>query len=181
MKSAKGIRLFHVTLHSFHLEIVNLCFIQMLGRSKKLRKHRKPKSKVWKPLRIQDFKSLMQLYISAISIVGFFPYKIESSKFVFSRGRFIWSKFVLIIYICCSIVASYQINFDVNYQNVSVLLRTDIGTFLGIVIILVTGFRSRSKLQVFQRLSDVSRILPPQFFAKLPAECAEKTSYYSCY
>ncbi|XP_076679585.1 uncharacterized protein LOC143374918 [Andrena cerasifolii] len=139
----------------------------MLLWSKKLRKHRGSKSKLWKLLSIHDFKSFIQPYICAISIVGFFPYEIESSKFIFSEGRSIWSKFVLIVYICTSLFASHQMNFHVEYRNASLLLRTNIITFWSITIVLVTGLTSRSKLRVLQRLFDVSRVLSPQIFRKM--------------
>ena len=139
----------------------------MLGRSKNVRKRRECKSKVWKLFHIHNFKSFIQPCLTVLCITGFFPYKNKSSKYVFSRMRFVWSMLVLIIYMFCHLFSLYEIHVRQTYAEISVQLRSNFFMVSSYLIFSVNYFTSGSKVRMLEKLSDVSRTLSPQIFRKL--------------
>ncbi|CAK9812834.1 Putative gustatory receptor 28b [Anthophora plagiata] len=95
--------------------------------------------------------------------MGFLPYKIESSKFVFSNFYFILSTILMIVYILFVIVSIYELNFQIIYDT-SAYIHTNLIMTLGLLIFFWAYISNRSMIQVLQRVLEVSRMIPPKVF-----------------
>ncbi|XP_076679193.1 uncharacterized protein LOC143374713 [Andrena cerasifolii] len=128
-------------------------------------------SKSWRPFRATDFESLMYPNFLISLVFGCFPYKCESSSYVFSRARFIYSTLVIVVYVALLASTVYQINFSTLYDNhIPKIIHSNLSFVLNGGIILLMHLTSRSRLRVLQDLYETSQILSPEdynYFAKI--------------
>ncbi|CAK9827390.1 Putative gustatory receptor 28b [Anthophora retusa] len=95
--------------------------------------------------------------------MGFLPYKIESSKFVFSKFYFILSTILMIVYLLIVIAATYELNFKIIY-NTSDYIHCNLIMVLGPWIFFWAYISNRSMIEVLQKVSEVSRVVSPKIF-----------------
>ncbi|XP_076167953.1 uncharacterized protein LOC143147021 [Ptiloglossa arizonensis] len=123
------------------------------------------KPKIYRLFAIKDFKSLIHISIVVTRILGYLPYKIQSSKYVFSRIQFVWSTFVVFLHAILMFLSIYQINFsDEKIEFMSTTMHCNIILGLGLMNICSSYISSPTKIQVLQRVSDLSRKLPLGMF-----------------
>ncbi|XP_076679598.1 uncharacterized protein LOC143374928 [Andrena cerasifolii] len=144
----------------------------MHERSRKTKKLRGRKP--WKSFSITNFRSLMYPYVFVSSLLGFFPYKIASSKYVLSGGSFAWSTFVALVYTCGSAFSIYQINIANKHRPLFEMMHGNFIIIMGFIIVSVSYVTSRSKLRAFQKVSDVARTLSPQDIRELAPQIFTK-------
>ena len=128
-------------------------------------------SKSWRPLRATDFESLMYPnYLMSLAF-GCFPYKRESSAYVFSRARFIYSTLVVVVYVALLASTVYEVNFSRLHDNhIPKILDSNLFFALNGSVVVLMHLTSRSRLGVLQDLYETSQILSPEdfnYFAKI--------------
>lgn len=108
-------------------------------------------------------------YIAFINrFMGFLPYKLESSKFMYSKLYSVFSTIIIIIYVFLAIFSLYEINFYIviNDGLPRMLHRNSIVLF-GPAIFICSYASNRSTLQAIQRVQHVSHALSTEIFSKL--------------
>ncbi|XP_076241105.1 uncharacterized protein LOC143183460 [Calliopsis andreniformis] len=136
---------------------------QQTANIKNVKKH-----KTWNPFRITSYDSLMQPYVFMLSICGFFPYKVVSSRYVFSIRCFIWSTIVLIAYMCFLPIVCYEIIYITKgFKDVSRLMHYYVIIIFGNLSIFAGYIMSRSKIRMYQRMIDASRTVSLQTFREI--------------
>lgn len=120
--------------------------------------------KAWKLFRVEDFVSLTSSYMYIVMLFGLVPCKIESSRYIFKRKRFIWGIVVAIIYAWCAIRSCYNANYKKTYKEASGILYFNVRLLISAPTLLTSYARSRKILRALQRVSDISRMVPPQMF-----------------
>ncbi|XP_076629969.1 uncharacterized protein LOC143346096 [Colletes latitarsis] len=124
--------------------------------------------RTWRLLRATDFESLMCFNFCMNLVFGLFPYKYESSKYVFSRIRFVYSTLILLIFIAVLSVTIYQVNFgSLMYYNTPGTLLANFSLFLGGFDVVVMYILTRLTLCLLQNISRMSQILSPKDFNDL--------------
>ncbi|XP_060823989.1 uncharacterized protein LOC132911386 [Bombus pascuorum] len=114
----------------------------------------------------QKFKSYFGSYTSLISpsasmnrLMGFLPYKLESSKFVYSKSYFVFSTISMIIYSVCIIYSLYQINISsVRFEKFAIKLHITLILLCGPVIFISAYAKNQSMIQTIDGIWNVSRI-----------------------
>lgn len=109
----------------------------------------------------------MYPYVFVSSLLGFFPYKIVSSKYVLSGRSLAWSTFVVLAYVCGSALSIYQFNFANKDRLLSDVMHGNLIISIGFIIVSMSYVTSRSKLRAFQKVSDMARTFSPQDFRKM--------------
>lgn len=109
----------------------------------------------------------MYPYVLLCSIAGFFPGKIESSKYVFSGKSFIWSTIVMVAYTGCVLGSVYSYNFLEIRRELAIDLHFHGILQLGSMTLFISYVVSRSRIQSFESVSDLSRMLPSQIFRQM--------------
>ncbi|XP_076241104.1 uncharacterized protein LOC143183459 [Calliopsis andreniformis] len=132
-----------------------------IAMPKESKKHR-----IWESLCVRDFKSFMRPYVFITSIVGFFPCKIESSKYVFSKEYFVWATFIIVIYIRHVILFFYQVNTMKSDTTVTTWHEFTILIF-GCTTIFIIYADCRSRVRGFIKVFSVSGMLSPQVYQKM--------------
>ncbi|CAK9812832.1 hypothetical protein ANTPLA_LOCUS7556 [Anthophora plagiata] len=131
-------------------------------RMKKVKKYRS-----WKPLSAKDLISLMYPCLFIYWILGFFPYKLEHSRFVSSKVRFTFAVLMMILYVISLLTVIYVTNFDPVTNNAQLITYTNLFIFLDGTVIVGTYMYTGKRLIVLQSLSDVTSILTPRDFDEL--------------
>lgn len=119
-------------------------------------------------LRFGNYASLIY-YIAFINrLMGFLPYKLESSKFMYSKLHSVFSTIIIIIYLFLAIIALYEINFYIIADDgiPRMLHRNSIALF-GPALLFCSYISNRSTVQAIQRVQYVSYILSAEIFNKL--------------
>lgn len=128
-------------------------------------------SKSWRPLRATDFESLMYPNFLISWVFGYFPYKRESSSYVFSRARFIYFTLRTVVYLALLATTVYQINFSTLHINrIPNIIDSNLFFALEGSTVVLMHLTSRSRLGVLQDLYETSQILSPEdfnYFAKI--------------
>ncbi|XP_017892956.2 uncharacterized protein LOC108632724 [Ceratina calcarata] len=118
---------------------------------------------------IANYVQLMCPYVSIARLMGFIPYNIVSSKFVYSKPYFVYSTIIFISYMMYLAFCTYQINF--HYREIyTFMLRRLHVTFniiFGLVLFTSAYASKRSVLYLIERTSQISRMLPPNIFSSL--------------
>lgn len=118
------------------------------------------------PLRFGNYASLIY-YIAFINrFMGFLPYKLESSKFMYSKLHSVFSTIVIIIYLFLAIISLYEINFYI-YDGIPRLLHRNSIALFGPAVFICSYISNRSTVQAIQRVQHVSYALSAEIFNKL--------------
>ncbi|CAK9827389.1 hypothetical protein ANTRET_LOCUS5085 [Anthophora retusa] len=131
-------------------------------RMKKVKKYRS-----WKPLSATDLISLMYPCLFIYWILGFFPYKLEDSRFVLSKTRFTFTAFMMILYVISLLMVIYATNFETVINNAQLITYANLCIFLDGIVIVGMYMYTGKRLIVLQSLSDVTSFLTPRDFDKL--------------
>ncbi|XP_054005232.1 uncharacterized protein LOC128890604 [Hylaeus anthracinus] len=124
--------------------------------------------RTWRALRATDFESLMYPNFCVSFILGIFPYKCESSRYVFSGTRFACSSLVFFIFIIFTSVSVYQMNFGtLTFNNISRTTFTNFGYIWNGGIVVAMYILSLPRLRVLQSLAEMSQILSSKDFDDL--------------
>ncbi|XP_031844401.1 uncharacterized protein LOC116432140 [Nomia melanderi] len=120
--------------------------------------------RIWGLFHITDFHTLIRPYVLLTLITGYFPYKVASATFTFSKIRFVWST---VMVIACTLLSSFSLYWiyyvNRNDETSNQMYLTFMYTF-GIVLIWSSYVSLPSKLHLLRILSDTSRVLSPEAF-----------------
>lgn len=119
-------------------------------------------------LRFGNYASLIY-YIAFINrFMGFLPYKLESSKFMYSKLYSVFSTIIIIIYLFFAIISLYEINFYIIIDDgISKMLHRNSIALFGPAIFICSYVSNRSTIQAIQRVQDVSHAFSAETFNKL--------------
>lgn len=108
-------------------------------------------------------------YIAFINrFMGFLPYKLESSKFMYSKLHSVFSTIIIIIYLFFAIFSLYEINFyAIMDDRIPDILHCNSIALFGSAIFICSYASNRSTLQAIQRVQYVSHALSAEIFNKL--------------
>ncbi|XP_053979055.1 uncharacterized protein LOC128876597 [Hylaeus volcanicus] len=122
----------------------------------------------WRPLHASDFESLMYPNFCISFILGLFPYKYESSRYVISRARFLWCTFTVLVLVAFVSITLYQINFGtLMHLHAPGAIHGNVHVFLGGGTIVVSYILTKRRLRVLRNLVRTSQILTPKEFNDL--------------
>ena len=147
--------------------IVLIQIFKMFSRPRKLepRKNQKHKSS---SSYFGSYTSLMSPSASFNRLMGFLPYKLESSKFVYSKSYFVFSTISIIIYLICVILSLYQINFSpMRFRELVYQLQFALIFLCGSVIFISAYAKNQSMIRAIDGISNVSRILSSETCRKV--------------
>ena len=147
--------------------IVLIQIFKMFSRPRKLepRKNQKHKSS---SSYFGSYTSLMRPSASFNRLMGFLPYKLESSKFVYSKSYFVFSTISIIIYLICVILSLYQINFShMRFRELVYQLQFALIFLCGSVIFISANAKNQSMIRAIDGISNVSRILSSETCRKV--------------
>ncbi|XP_050488201.1 uncharacterized protein LOC126872367 isoform X2 [Bombus huntii] len=139
--------------------VVLIQVFKMFNRPQKLEQRTNQK--------LKSSSSYFGSYTSLISpsaafnrLMGFLPYKLESSKFVYSKSYFVFSTISIIIYLICVILSLYQTNFSpMRFTELVHKLQFALIFLCGPVIFISAYTKNQSMIRVIDGISNVSRIL----------------------
>ena len=147
--------------------IVLIQIFKMFSRSRKLepRTNKKLKSS---SLYFGSYTSLISPGASINRLMGFLPYKLESSKLVYSKSYFVFSTISMIIYSICVIFSLFQVNFSsVQLPTLANKLHITLLILCGPVIFISAYANNHSMVRVIDGISNVSRILSSETWHKV--------------
>ncbi|XP_068980564.1 putative gustatory receptor 28b isoform X2 [Bombus flavifrons] len=147
--------------------VVLLQVFKMFNRPQKLEQRKNQK--------LKSSSSYFGSYTSLISpsaafnrLMGFLPYKLESSKFVYSKSYFVFSTISIIIYLICVILSLYQTNFSpMRFTELSYKLQFILIFLCGPVIFISAYTKNQSMIRAIDSISNVSRILSSETWHKV--------------
>ncbi|CAD1480514.1 unnamed protein product, partial [Heterotrigona itama] len=100
-------------------------------------------------------------------LVGFLPFRVESSRFVYSKLYFVFSTISVIIYLASVLCSVYTINFINESKDISITLHFNFLILFGPTIFIAAYVKSRSVIQAINRVSNVSYVLSPGIFREI--------------
>ncbi|XP_026669751.1 uncharacterized protein LOC108625320 isoform X3 [Ceratina calcarata] len=118
---------------------------------------------------ITNYVQLMCPYVFISRLMGFIPYKIVSSKFVYSKPYFVYSTIIFVSYVTYLAFCVYKVNFHYREIYTFILHRMHLtfNIIFGLVVITSAYALKRSVLRIIERISQISRMLPPKMFSSL--------------
>ncbi|XP_076285313.1 uncharacterized protein LOC143211470 [Lasioglossum baleicum] len=131
-----------------------------------LRRHLKVSYyKIRKFLYVSNFVTLIQLYISVISALGFFPYDTKLSTTKLVKTKFIRSVITMIIItlLCYFMIRNMKITDKIWKESYITMHMVSIH-ILGLVCLWTIFASSRSKMHLLRMISTASRVLSPEEF-----------------
>ncbi|XP_012170791.2 uncharacterized protein LOC100650299 [Bombus terrestris] len=136
----------------------------MYNRSTKFERRSVKKRKSWSSY-FGSYISLISPTASINRFLGFLPYKLESSKLVYSKSYSIFSTISIIIYLTCASFGLYEVNVVLeNLLTVTTKLHINFILCCGLMIFITNYIKSRSMIPVMNHVSNVSRILSSEIF-----------------
>ncbi|XP_076478696.1 uncharacterized protein LOC143303311 [Bombus vancouverensis nearcticus] len=134
---------------------------------------RKPEPRTNKKLKsssscFRSYTSLISPSASINRLMGFLPYKLESSKLVYSKSYFVFSTISIIIYSICVIISLLQVNFfSMHLSTLANKLHISFIFLCGPVIFISAYAKNQSMIRAIDGISNVSRILSSETWHKM--------------
>ncbi|XP_050488204.1 uncharacterized protein LOC126872368 isoform X2 [Bombus huntii] len=114
------------------------------------------------------YTSLISASASINRLMGFLPYKLESSKLVYSKSYFVFSTISIIIYSICVIISLLQVNFfSMHLSTFANKLHISFIFLCGPVIFISAYAKNQSMIRAIDGISNVSRILSSETWHKM--------------
>ena len=137
-------------------------------------------------LYFRSYTSLISPGASINRLMGFLPYKLESSKLVYSKSYFVFSTISMIIYSICVILSLFQVNFSsVQLPTLANKLHITLVFLCGPVIFISAYAKNQSMIRVIDGISNVSRVLSSETWHKVATRIVIKDililTPYMCY
>ncbi|XP_017752989.1 PREDICTED: uncharacterized protein LOC108545735 [Eufriesea mexicana] len=137
----------------------------MSRRLSKLKRKRITSRKTWS--HYASYALLIGPSAFIVSFMGILSFKLKSSKFVFWKLHFVYATILIIVFTAVTIYSAYVLNLTYKFRDEANKWHSNILIFVGLINLFISYANNRSMIKAIQRVSDISRVVPPKIFCKL--------------